>query len=190
MLPGVLLQHLQTPWPSHCPCYYLTDLEWHVSFQVMQHTAILSHGHGCHARSIERPYIVWLPAAARVEGRLVEHYYLVAVLDKIVYHLSGELGEMGIVPVEFRGHKSIHGLCEVKDIALPGIGSLCISQIHSWASISVYKAYAGASLSLASSANSRSSCSRGGSTAAIVCLIMGKSPSTTTQTLSSSITSY
>jgi hypothetical protein len=41
----------------------------------------------------------------------------VAVLDKTVHYLSGESGEMGIMPVEFRGHKSIHGLCEVKDIA-------------------------------------------------------------------------
>src|SRR5262249_55425066 len=122
MLPRVLLQHLQPSRPINHTCHYLPDLEGYVAFQVMQHTTILSHGNCRHPCCIDCPCIVWLPTTARVEGGLIEHHHTMAVLDKTVHHLSGKLGKVGIVPVEFRGHKSIHGLCEVKDVALPGIG--------------------------------------------------------------------
>src|SRR5262249_61955266 len=111
MLPGVLLQHLQTPRPINSSCHHLSGPEWHVAFQVMQHTTILSHCNGHHPCRIEHPHITWLPATARVEGGLIEHHHMVAILDKTFYYLSGKLSEAGIVPVEFRGHSIIHQGC-------------------------------------------------------------------------------
>ncbi len=79
--------------------------------QVMQHTAIIRRRNCRHTRRIDGSRIVWLPATARVEGGLIEHHHPVAVLDKTVYYLSGKVGQLGIVPVEFRGHRIIHVLC-------------------------------------------------------------------------------
>jgi hypothetical protein len=55
MLPGVLLQHLQTPRPINHASHRRTDLERHGTFQVMQHTVSISHGNGQHSCCIDRP---------------------------------------------------------------------------------------------------------------------------------------
>jgi hypothetical protein len=111
MLSRVLLQHLQTLRPMNHSCYRLSNRERHVIFQVMQYTAILSHGNGRHRHRIDYSSIVWLPAATRVEGRLIEHHHLVAILDKTIHDLRGKLGAMGIVPVKFCGHSIMHQGC-------------------------------------------------------------------------------
>mgnify|MGYP003693787011 CR=1 FL=1 len=96
---------------STTPATVAPTCERHGHFQVMQHTVIISHGNGQHPCCIDRPCIVWLPTTARVEGGLIEHHHSMAVLDKTVHHLSGKLGEMGIVPVKFRGHSIMHHGC-------------------------------------------------------------------------------
>jgi hypothetical protein len=95
----------------HHSCYRFSNRERHVTFQVMQYTAILSHGNGRHRHRVDYSSVGWLPATTRVEGRLIEHHHPVAILDKTIHDLSGKLGAVGIMPVQFCGHSITHQGC-------------------------------------------------------------------------------
>ena len=77
MLPRVLLQHLRRPAAN--PLLLSPSLATQRTARHLPGGAAYghhrSHGNGQHPCSIDRPCIVWLPTAARVEGGLVQHHH-------------------------------------------------------------------------------------------------------------------